>query len=179
MEPVWSPDGEKIAFRRDSVEITYTYPTSDASSTAQPVGSAQPGPVVASASSEALNGIYVMNADGTGLCKLPNTPTGAGSFPTFSPDGEKVAFWAFALYVINADGTGQTRLTDAKALEDFPTWSPDGEKIAFIADDREGTDLYVINADGTDRTRLAGNLRAPSRVTPVSPWVAPVSWGRG
>src|SRR5262245_37465980 len=56
--------------------------------------------------------IYVMNADGTDQVRLTNS-AGVDDFPTFSPDGTKIAFVSqnaaglFAIKVMNVDGTGQ------------------------------------------------------------------------
>jgi Tol biopolymer transport system component len=55
-DPAWSPDGEKIAFQRCC---------ENASEIAK--ASARGGPVP-------IKGIYVMNADGTGVTKLTDTP---------------------------------------------------------------------------------------------------------
>ena len=58
--------------------------------------------------------LYLINPDGSGKTFL----TG-GNFPSWSPDGTKIAFIAdapdplFYLFVINADGTGRRQLTSA------------------------------------------------------------------
>jgi TolB protein len=87
--------------------------------------------------------LYVMNADGTDLFKLPIAAEHI-STPVWSPDSQKLAFTgtlAFTgalvatldIYVMNSDGTGRTHLTDTTANENRPIWSPDGRKIAFEA----------------------------------------------
>jgi len=141
--PLWSPDGKKIAFERNAEKVTDT----DTS-------------VPASAPVEEMSGIYVMNADGTDLHKLPNT-SGSSYSPAWSPDGKKIAFTEIPghyddIYVMNADGTGQTNLTNSPHTnEGRPAWSPDGEKIAFVeVGGGTGSGIYVMNADGTGRTRL-------------------------
>src|SRR5688572_7626764 len=109
--------------------------------------------------------IYTMNADGTGL-----TPLGMGFDPTWSPDGQKIAF-GFAntvetslVYVMNADGSNRTQLTESQQ-EFSPAFSPDGTTIAFVSERDDpafpvGDDLrsthrvYLMNADGSNERKL-------------------------
>jgi len=73
--------------------------------------------------------IYVVNADGTGLARLTR-----GMDPTFSPDGERVAFvrWTnpWGIYTINPDGSREKLLFSSDVAR-APVWSPDGSQIAF------------------------------------------------
>jgi Tol biopolymer transport system component len=116
--------------------------------------------------------IYAMHDDGSNVTRL--TDDDADDFdPSWSPDGEKIAFASFRdgldneeIYVMNADdGSNVTRLTDEDALDREPSWSPDGEKIAFVSnrdsiDDSENEEIdnnaiYSMNADdGSNVTRL-------------------------
>ena len=143
--PVWSPDGKKIGFASKTVKVTSASASAGSSS-------ASAGP--SSAPAEGLTGIYISNADGTGLCKLTSiSDTHAGEAgPTWSPDGNKIAFYdPHAIYLINDDGTGRKALTGNILDPPLQAWSPDGERIAFV----KGLKLYVINADGTGMRRLA------------------------
>lgn len=96
-----------------------------------------------------------MNIDGTGVTRLTS-----GLYPTFSPDGKKIAFTSSRsgnseIYVMNADGTGVTNLTNNSAEDTTPSWSPDGKKIAF-ASPRTGTwAIFTMNADGTGLTKVS------------------------
>jgi len=112
----------------------------------------------------ALNGVYVMNADGTNLTRV----TDGGSSPTWSPDGTKIAFTAppnpdeYAdVYVANADGTDPVNLTNSPRNESSPAWSPDGATIAFqrpvpIPDYPTNSqfDIFTMNSDGTGETNI-------------------------
>ncbi len=51
----------------------------------------------------------------------------------------------FELYLINADGSHERQLTDNTALEDTPVWSPDGTRLAFMSDRDGGYNLYVMD----------------------------------
>ena len=92
--------------------------------------------------------IHVMNADGSGKRRLTPNPA---IYPTWSPDGRKIAFYTGRIFVMNADGSGKRFLTRAASPLFTWSWSPDGRKIAFTG--RDG-DVYAINADGSGRRNL-------------------------
>jgi TolB protein len=90
--------------------------------------------------------IWVMDADGS-----DRNPLDSGLFPSWSPDGERIAFTAYSgeqpyIAVMNADGSGRRRLGGASA-EEQPAWSPNGKKIAF-ASEKYG-EIFVMNSDGS------------------------------
>ena len=100
--PDWSPDGSKIAF------TTYRNVTSG----------------FAPFNTE----IYVMNADGSAQTRLTNT-LGEDWFPTWSPDGSKIAFSTnrdghYQVYVMNADGSAPTNVSRSTAGEFVHDWQP-------------------------------------------------------
>ena len=65
--------------------------------------------------------VYVMNTDGSAARMLAQD----GAQPFWSPDGQKIAFERKSdIYVMNADGSGQRKLTRGAHRESQPVWSP-------------------------------------------------------
>ena len=61
-----------------------------------------------------------------------------GRAPTWSPDGNKIAFESYrgspdhyAIFVVRRDGTGLTQVTDYALGAQHPSWSRDGKEMAF------------------------------------------------
>jgi len=104
--------------------------------------------------------IYVMNSDGTGPKRITDHKSGDACGPAWSPDGKKIAYYAFAqtqpsrnpeIWLIDSDGSNPKKLTD-HGMD--PTWSPDGKQIAF-ASHRDGIfQIYAMNSDGSNVRRL-------------------------
>jgi len=112
--------------------------------------------------------IYAINVDGSGQRRLTDSP-GLDGFPTWSPDGERLAFSSARdggnseIYVMDADGSGQRRLTHTPKDEFFLAWSPGGEKIAYTAYDSDyNSTIWMMDANGSERKQLVADGSLPS-----------------
>ena len=96
--------------------------------------------------------------------------TGYEDYPTFSPDGKRVAFsWDgekgdnFDVYVKTVGNATALRLTSDPASDTLPAWSPDGRQIAFYSL-RSGGGIYLVSPEGGPERKLS-DLPTDSRPT--------------
>ncbi len=136
--PVWSPDGSRIAFVRNTQGTQVMSPA-----------------------------IFTMNPDGTDVRQISSGDRGSDFWPSWSPDGTQVVFAAirnedWGIWVVEADGSNEHMILGGTGAGyvDNPVWSPDGNLIAFVGnlsvDDYSPDDtLYVMRPDGTGVTPIA------------------------
>jgi serine/threonine protein kinase/tetratricopeptide (TPR) repeat protein len=85
------------------------------------------------------------------------TGTLANVDPSFSPDGDKIAFSVAKgtqanIFVMAVQGGQIQQLTYMSSYNASPVWSPDGREIAFASRDNEKTRVWKIHAtSGTPR----------------------------
>jgi Tol biopolymer transport system component len=111
------------------------------------------------------DGIYVMNADESGLTRITSPAPGVlDAYPAWSPDGSKIAFVRFAavasdIFIMNSDGNGLMRLTTGIGLSpilttrSYATFSHNLDKIAFSGkcpQDYGVSCIYTANSNGTN-----------------------------
>jgi len=102
---------------------------------------------------------------------------GSESQPSFSPDGNQVAFsWNqgkeddLDIYVKVVEAGMPLRLTSTPASEYSPAWSPDGRYIAFLRQGTESAAFYLIPALGGLERKLSN--ASPHRVGADAPFVS-------
>lgn len=77
-------------------------------------------------------------------------------WPSWSPDGERLAFSADVdgqseIFTMGSvDGEDLERLTEDDAEDRHPAWSPDGSRLAFASDRDGGFQVYTMDEDGGD-----------------------------
>lgn len=177
LNPVWSPDGTRIAFgERRSTQVDIFVVNADGTDERRlthsltndnfPVWSPDGTQIAYIADHYGSTSIYVVDAACVTGCPGPRRLFAEGNeeaSPVWSPDGKQIAFVSQTddhsdLYLINADGSDSRPLTQTEADDHSPAWSPDGTQIAFISDQSGLPSLYVINADGSGQRRLTRSL---------------------
>ena len=142
-DPTWSPNGEEILFASDFNGTIQMYIINLKNGSPHQVnemsrlrGRTDWSPrqeIVTYSGTSWHRELYLMNADGTNLHQI--TPEGGNSQgPSFSPDGNWVAFTAYfdhygedhgcEIYIMRTDGSDLRRLTDNDYCDWQPRWGP-------------------------------------------------------
>ncbi|UCE28354.1 MAG: PD40 domain-containing protein [Candidatus Coatesbacteria bacterium] len=153
-DPVFSPDGTKIAFS-GYVEGLARLGVPGFAGAGNKPGRSE------SDCYDTHSDIFVMNVDGSNVTRL-TFAEGNDYEPAFSPDGAEIAFVSERggksdIFVMNADGSEQRRLTPPSFDDGGPAFSPDGRKIVFDSNRDGDREVFVINADGSELTQLTSN----------------------
>ena len=194
-QPEWSPDGTKILFHGivDGKIDLYTINVDGTGLTnltsfigAEMVDKRHPtwsrdGSFIAFVGAVGSNHkIYMIDANGSNLRQI-TTDAGFDMSPTFSPDGQKIAFVRYNtaaptlgddIMIVNING-GLTVRYPLAGDQRMPAWSPDGKFIAVSGTQVAGsgnTQIYTMRADGTGLRLRTVNPADGGAVAPA--WIA-------
>ena len=155
-------------------ELDFDYPVSDDPTfTVKQIRDATPSPDGERLVFTALDRVWVMDYPNGIPQRLTSAEAGEHQ-PTWSPDGDWIAFVTWSLdggniYKARANGSGGAqRLTETAGYYRLPAWSPDGSRIAAVRSSAQdfleervsfgggpGAELVWVPAEGGAVTRIA------------------------
>jgi hypothetical protein len=105
------------------------------------------------------SGLWISNKDDSNPIRI--TDNGTDSFPTWSPDGGKIAFHRefegdVEIFTVNPDGSGLQRLTNTRGPDTLPVYTPDG-RIVFRSGRNDSWSIWIMGGDGSNQTLLVPN----------------------
>ena len=161
LNPVWAPDGARIAYVYRGDQIVSVKPDGTESRSLHPANGlsglnwSPDGSRIAYAADD---GLTVIRADGSDATEIARPAFGG---PVWSPDGRSIAFYAlgsddgFRVRVVDSDGSSLREVArwkpQARHEQLQPSFSPEGGHIGYCAEDG----LWRARRDGTDKVRLA------------------------
>jgi Tol biopolymer transport system component len=153
----WSPDGQRIAFRRQ--ERIYIRTLSNGNEKAitptdwphcsGPAWSPDGKSIAFAARWEAGNGVYIVAAEGDKPVKVYDQQ--GACEPHWSPDGKRIVYETEThLGTINPDGTKNRVITYFGGVQRYARYNPDGKLLVFCqgVSEQGPWELYMIPATG-------------------------------
>ncbi len=189
--PVWAPDGRHVYYSSDRTgqlnlwRIGIDTATGAARGEPEPVtlprqgvghlSLAANGALLAAVSFGTQSNIELLALDAaagkvTGRRRVTNVSEST-SGPSFSPDGEWIAFWRNTngqddVWLVKRDGSGLRQVTNDAAHDRNPQFMPDGRRLLFYSDRGGRYQIWTMGLDGgelrpiTDHPGLVIQARA-------------------
>jgi Ca2+-binding RTX toxin-like protein len=190
-DPVWSPNGSKLAYVTSAGAIDVATVVNGALSgsaiqiaaapAAQPTWSGN-GLLIAYVNMTD-NNVHVSNADGSGTNPSPVLATAGASEPAWAPNGTELAFVRavsghdeiFAV-TLGSDGIAvgsEVQLTSSTVGDrGHPSWSPDSSSIVYTSTQENAAGpplLFTMTASGASQTKLGGSSGISGQSPSYSP----------
>lgn len=146
-QPSWSPDGMRLVFISPCGGMDEIYYNA---------------------------GLFIINADGTGLISIETVP--GGDFdPAWSPDGETIAFTSLRSGQMEIFTVGLDDLSFASQISRGsptvesrqPAWSPDGSKIVYTVRRFSVYQIWIMDDDGKNPIQIVRSGVAYTDYLPV------------
>lgn len=105
--------------------------------------------------------IYLLDADGTNFRPLMKDSPGGDFDPSWSWDGNKIAFTslrngiAHIFYYDMVEGT-LSEVSNTPSADFQPSWAPDGKRLAFVSK-KAYNHIFIMSITGEDRMQFSTN----------------------